>query len=125
MTLLLSLGSLFGSAVFALLLTGAGALILRQLKIETSGGESLLHSLACGAILLELCVTAGELARDPRTGVRAGVAFACVLDFLELRALRGHSRRRSSKYGCCRGSTNSGRRLGCILFIEGLRRWRL
>ncbi len=121
MTLLLSLGSLFGSAVFALLLTGAGALILRQLKIETSGGESLLHSLACGAILLELCVTAGELARDPRTGVRAGVAFACVLGLFGItRAARTLSQAIEQIRLLPRLDKFLAGALGCILFIEGL-----
>jgi len=56
----------------ALLLTGAGAVLLRI--FAASAFDSLLFSAATGAVVLELAVTAGELAPNIRTGVRIAVA---------------------------------------------------
>jgi hypothetical protein len=75
-----TLGLLEELVVFALLFAGAGATLLRLLKIlDCSALDRFLYSLTAGIILLELAVSAGEFAPRVRTGVLAAVAVIAVL----------------------------------------------
>ena len=80
MTVWHTLGLLEELLVFALLFAGAGATLLRLLRIlDCSALDRFLYSLTAGIILLELAVSAAEFAPRVRTGVRVAVAVVGVL----------------------------------------------
>src|ERR1700739_4187696 len=75
-------------ALSTLLFCGLGAAFLRILKITNlSAFDTFLFSAASGAILLELAVSAGELAPNIRTAVRLAVALALLLGLAGVRAI--------------------------------------
>jgi len=81
-----TLGLCSALAVSILLFCGLGAAFLRILKITNlSAFDTFLFSAATGTILLELAVSAGELAPDIRTGVRIAVALAALLGLAGVR----------------------------------------
>src|SRR5258708_6899505 len=76
---------LFASAV---LLAGAGTVLLRTLRVaEASAFEHLLFSLSTGIVLLALAVTLGELVPDVRTGVIFAVAIVALVGMAGLGAM--------------------------------------
>jgi Protein of unknown function (DUF1420) len=80
MTLYGSLLALLALLVSALLLAGAGKCALDLLRISfDSALESLLFSLALGAVCLELAVSAGEIFPSVRYGVIAAAAITAAL----------------------------------------------
>jgi len=82
-----TLGLCSALAVSMLLFCGLGAAFLRILKIKNlSVFDTLLFSAATGTILLELAVSAGELAPNIRTGVRITVALAALLGLAGVQA---------------------------------------
>jgi hypothetical protein len=82
-----TLGLCSALAVSMLLFCGLGAAFLRILKITNlSAFDTLLFSAASGIILLELAVSAGELAPNIRAGVRIAVALAALLGLAGVRA---------------------------------------
>ncbi len=82
-----TLGLCSALTVSILLFCGLGAAFLRILKITNlSAFDTFLFSAATGTILLELAVSAGELAPDIRTGVRIAVALAALLGLAGVRA---------------------------------------
>jgi len=121
MTLLSSVGGFIESLLFVFLLVSSGALLLRGFRIEISNAESVLYALVVGVVALEVFVTAGELAPDVRTGVRAAVAAICFLGLFEsirlTRALGGlFSRLRE----CALSEKAAASALGVVLLVEGL-----
>jgi hypothetical protein len=83
-----TLGLCAALAVSMLLLSGAGATLLRILKAtKISAFDTFLFSAATGTILLELAVSAGELAPNIRTGVRIAVAITALLGFAGVRTI--------------------------------------
>lgn len=90
MTLLSSLAAASALLLFVLLLAGVGKRALRFLAMDfASSLESLLFSVALGAIALELAVTAGELVRNVRYGVIGAAAIVALVGCAGLReALR-------------------------------------
>jgi hypothetical protein len=88
MTACHTLGLCAALAVSTLLLCGAGATLLRILKAtKISAFDTFLFSAASGTILLELAVSAGELAPNIRTGVRIAVAITALLGFAGVRTI--------------------------------------
>jgi hypothetical protein len=82
-----TLGLCSALAVSILLFCGLGVAFLRILKITNlSAFDTLLFSAAAGTILLELAVSAGELAPSIRTGVRIAEALAALLGLAGVRA---------------------------------------
>jgi hypothetical protein len=82
-----TLGLCSALAVSMLLFCGLGAAFLGILKIPNlSAFDALLFSAATGTILLELAVSAGELAPNIRTGIRIAVAIATLLGLAGVRA---------------------------------------
>src|SRR5260370_6914684 len=80
MTAWYPLGLCAALAVSVLLLCGAGAALLRILKVtNVSPFDTFLFSAATGTILLELAVSAGEVTPNVRTGVRIAVAITALL----------------------------------------------
>ena len=83
-----TLGLCSALALSTLLFCGLGAVFLRILKITNLRAfDTLLFSAATGAILLELAVSAGELAPNIRTGVGTAVALAALLGLAGVRAI--------------------------------------
>jgi Protein of unknown function (DUF1420) len=83
-----TLGLLAALAVSMLLLCGAGETLLRILKTtKISEFDTFLFSAATGTILLELAVSAGELAPNIRTGVRIAVSITALLGFAGVRTI--------------------------------------
>ncbi len=82
-----TLGLCSALAFSILLFCGLGAAFLRILKITNfSSFDTLLFSAATGTILLELAVSAGELAPSIRTGILIAVALAALLALAGVRA---------------------------------------
>ena len=83
-----TLGLCTAMAVSVLLLCGAGATLLRLLKAtKVSAFDTFLFSAATGTILLELAVSAGELAPNIRSGVRIAVLITALLGFPGVRTM--------------------------------------
>jgi hypothetical protein len=77
-----TLGLCAALAVSVLLLCGAGAFLLRIFRVNVSSPfDTFLFSAATGAILLELAVSAGELAPNIRTGVRIAAGTTALIGF--------------------------------------------
>src|SRR5438477_7386552 len=72
----------------ALMLGGAGAVLLRALRVtEASAFDHLLFSLGAGVVLLALAVTLGELAPDVRIGVIFAAAIVAVVGIAGIGAM--------------------------------------
>jgi len=77
-----TLGLCAALAVSVLLLCGAGTFLLRIFQVKASTPfDAVLFSAATGTILLELAVSAGELAPNTRTGARIAVAITALIGF--------------------------------------------
>ena len=75
----------FALAVSIMLLSGAGAMLLRLLRILTGNAfDTFLFSVATGVILLELAVSLGQLAQFLRAGVSIAVLLVGLLGFAGL-----------------------------------------
>src|SRR5690242_1882299 len=86
MSLLASLAALAGVAASSFLFAGIGRLFLRTIRfVSRSRQESLLVSVALGAIVFLLLVSAGEAWIGPRAGPRIAVAFSAVLGLVGIR----------------------------------------
>ena len=79
------LGLCFALSVSMMLISGAGAMLLRVLtRLLGTAFETLLFSAAAGVVLLGLAVDLGELARNIRVGVRFSVLVIALLGFAGL-----------------------------------------
>jgi hypothetical protein len=88
-----TLGLCAALVVSTVLLSGAGAILLRFLKArETNAFETVLFSTALGAILLELAISLGELAPNIRTGVRIAIAIIALFGLAGIRTVFAASR---------------------------------
>jgi hypothetical protein len=75
MTALHTLGLCAALVFSVLLLTGAGALVLRILRAtDASSADTFLFSAALGIVLFDLAVIMGEFAPNPRVGIRLAAA---------------------------------------------------
>jgi len=75
----------FALAVSIMLLSGAGAMLLRLLRVLTGKAfDTFLFSLATGVILLELAVSLGQLAQNLRAGVSIAILLVGLLGFAGL-----------------------------------------
>src|SRR5882724_5993846 len=121
MTLLSSVGGLIESFLFVFLLVSSGALLLRGFGVELTRAESVLYALVVGVVALEVFVTAGELALDARTGVRAAVGAICLLGLFEsVRLARAIGNLFSRLWECALWEKRAASALGAILLVEGL-----
>lgn len=93
MSLLLSLAGLIGVAISALLFAGIGRLFLRGIRYTSASWlESLLLSVALGAIASLLFVSAGETWREPVAGVRSAIVLAAAIGLVGIRGVLGELR---------------------------------
>ncbi len=83
-----TLGLCVALAVSVLLVAGAGSMLRRIFGLKNASAfDALLFSAATGTILLELAVTAGELAPNIYTGVRIAVAITALAGLAGLRSV--------------------------------------
>ena len=88
MTPLYTLGLCAALLISVLLFAGAGAVLLRVLKVaEQSSLDFLLFAISLGVILLELVASVGELAPNVRTGVHVSVLLVSVAGVAGLRSV--------------------------------------
>jgi len=81
-----TLGLCAALVVSIMLLSGAGAVLLRLLKVSDANAFDLfLFSTALGAILLELAVSLGELAPNLIAGVRIAIAITALVGVAGIR----------------------------------------
>lgn len=73
------LGLVSALVVSVVLLAGAGSVVLRALRVAGAPGETLLSSIALGAIFLDLAVSAGQLAPDHGVGIRMAIAAVALI----------------------------------------------
>ena len=120
--LLASLAGLCGVAGSAILLAGLGFLILRWANlILPSRVESLLTSLAVGALAFELLVSAGELWPNTRVGVCVAAVLAAVAGLPLAPKILGDTK--AVLTGCSRlpaAERLLAGAIGAVIFLEGL-----
>jgi hypothetical protein len=86
------------------LLAGAGAVLLRFFKVaEPSSLDHFLFSITAGTVLLELAVSAGELAPQVGTGVRIATAIVAFIGLFGIRAALADLRRLTQKFFALHG----------------------
>src|SRR5215467_7557991 len=111
--------ALFGSAV---LLTGAGAVVLRLLGVKPEhAGEALLYAVALGVVFLDLAVSLAKLAPNLRLGVRVAIAMVALTGLSGLKDVLIFARLIARKIGSLSGITrlHAGALL-LVLVLEGL-----
>ena len=90
MSLLASLAGLVGMAISAILFAGIGRLFLLITRFPVKSRlESLLLSLALGAIAFLVLVSIGEMWRDPLIGVRAAIVLAAGIGLVRMPSVLG------------------------------------
>ena len=90
MSLLASLAALVGVAISAVLFAGIGRLFLQITRYPVKSRlESLLLSVALGAIAFLLLVSIGEMWRDPLIGVRAAIVLAAGIGLVRMPSVLG------------------------------------
>jgi hypothetical protein len=117
-----TLGLFLALCFSILLLCGAGAVLLRLFKVTSvSAFDTFLFSAATGTILLELAVSAGELAPNIRSGVRIAIALTGLLGLPGLRTVFSALQRLFRNLVSLQGAERLlARLLLLVLALEGL-----